>query len=206
MTKPILKPKRWTSQPDARTVKIQPSEPMNKPPSGKSRIKSVVVIVPLLCCVASLAFGLEPLRITLGPHAKKEAQEIAKIRRIPLCWQVIADHPDYPSDDVIVAALTVNDPQLKPPLPAKPAEQDCTETVQDAIDQVWANGGGTVFLPAGEYRFNGSLNVRSRVTLLGQWNLPTPSAWKPGTVLKIMTTGAADKGSPFLTLQSSAAN
>ena len=162
-------------------------------------------LLAFLCYVAPAASGAESLRITIAPHAKKEAQEIAKIRRIPLRWQVIADHPDYPSDDVIVAALTVNDPQLKPSLPAKPAEQDCTATVQDAIDQVWANGGGTVFLPAGEYLFSGSLNVRSRVTLRGQWNLPMPSDWKPGTVLKIMTTGTTGNVSPFLTLQSDAA-
>jgi hypothetical protein len=145
---------------------------MNNQPSGKSRIKSMAVIVALLCCVAPTAFALEPLRITLGPHAKKEAQEIAKIRRIPLRWQIIADQPDYPSDDVIVAALTVSDPQLKPPLPAKPAEQDCTATVQDAIDQVVSNANSLAHL---QTNYDGQIIV-SIVMATGYWR------WNDGTI------------------------
>jgi hypothetical protein len=121
--------------------------------------------------------------IPLSPSAREEAQERARIATIPLEWQAIPDHPEYPSDDVIVAALTVTDPRLEPPLPKDTAGHDCTATFQAAIDQVWAQGGGTVFAPAGQYRVDGPLVVRQRVTLRGHWSRPAQNDWKTGTVL-----------------------
>lgn len=176
-----------------------PSPTANRSHLTLSVLGRGMLLLFILIAATSNSSG-EPFKVELAPAARKEAQEQAKLRHAQLHWQIIPDSKDYPTDDVIVAALTVNDPHLRPVLPLKPAQQDCTATVQDAIDQVWANGGGTVFLPAGEYAFNGSLNVRPRVTLRGQWSLPAQSGWKPGTVLKILTPGAK----PFVTIEHSA--
>lgn len=144
-----------------------------------------------------------PLGIVPSRSAKNEATERAKIKAIPLNWQVIPNNPDYPTDDLIVSAMSVTDPRLNPPLPRDPSQQDCTATFQAAIDQVWAQGGGTVFVPAGQYRFEGNLVVKSRVTLRGNWSRPAQSGWKTGTVLKV-PMGKED-GDAFLSLNSDSA-
>ncbi len=49
---------------------------------------------------------------------------------------------------------------------------DCTAGIQKALDHCEAAGGGTVYLPAGEYMITGSLNIPARVALVGDWNDP----------------------------------
>ncbi len=123
---------------------------------------------------------------------------------VPPAWQVIPEDNNYPSDDVVVATLQVSDKRLRNPLPANPAGMDCTATFQDAIDQVWAAGGGTVFVPAGEYLFRGELLLRERVALRGRWQYPTAKNWQPGTVLKIAPDNPQLDGTPFLNLEGQA--
>jgi len=120
---------------------------------------------------------------------------------VPPAWQVISEDAAYPTDDVVVAALLVTDRRLRNPLPADPAEMDCTTTFQEAIDQVWAAGGGTVFVPAGQYLFRGELLLRERVTLRGRRQNPTADDWQPGTVLKVAPKNPKRDGTPFLNLE-----
>ncbi len=122
----------------------------------------------------------------------------------PPAWQVIPENPAYPTDDAVVATLQVTDKRLQNPLPDNPAGMDCTATFQDAIDQVWAAGGGTVFVPAGEYLFRGELLLRERVVLRGRWQYPTAKNWQPGTVLKIAPDNPQADGTPFLNLDGQA--
>jgi len=88
-------------------------------------------------------------------------------------WRVIPDDANYPTDDVLMAAVSISDAGYANPLPANPATTDCTATFQEAIDVVSAAGGGTVFVPPGEYRFNGNLTVKNNVTLRGRWAIPS---------------------------------
>ena len=67
----------------------------------------------------------------------------------------------YPTDDVVVADIVVNADSS--------GETDVTAIVQQAIDKCAANGGGTVWLPAGKYRITGSLYIRQFVTLMGDY-------------------------------------
>lgn len=64
------------------------------------------------------------------------------------------------------------------------ASVDCTTYIQNALNYVYAAGGGEVFLPAGVYRTTAPMIVRSNVHFVGSG---------PGTVLKRTGTG----GSPF---------
>ncbi len=49
---------------------------------------------------------------------------------------------------------------------------DCTAGIQKALNHCEDAGGGTVYLPAGEYMITGSLNIPARVALVGEWNDP----------------------------------
>lgn len=104
---------------------------------------------------------------------------------VSLNWQVIPEDNRYPTGDVILSAISADDKRLRNPLPADPANTDCSATLQEAIDIVNANGGGTVFIPEGEYRCDHKLEVKSGVTLRGRWDKPSENGWNPGTVLKV---------------------
>jgi hypothetical protein len=66
---------------------------------------------------------------------------------------------------------------------------DVTALFQKAIDEVHDLGGGTVWAPAGTYRFDGSLVIPSSVTLRGDWRAPTDAdASVCGTVLALHDT------------------
>ncbi len=49
---------------------------------------------------------------------------------------------------------------------------DCTDGIQKALNHCEAAGGGTVYLPAGQYMITGSLKIPARVSLVGDWNDP----------------------------------
>lgn len=61
---------------------------------------------------------------------------------------------------------------------------DCTAGIQKALNHCEAAGGGTVYLPAGEYMITGSLTIPPRVALVGDWNDPdTMQSNNYGTVI-----------------------
>ncbi len=61
---------------------------------------------------------------------------------------------------------------------------DCTTGIQKALNDCETAGGGTVYLPAGEYMITGSLTIPARVTLAGDWNDPdTMQSNNYGTVI-----------------------
>jgi hypothetical protein len=49
---------------------------------------------------------------------------------------------------------------------------DNTQLIQSLIDATFRAGGGTVYIPAGKYRVNGTLLMRKGVTLRGDWVTP----------------------------------
>ncbi|HEY1955785.1 MAG TPA: glycosyl hydrolase family 28-related protein [Polyangiaceae bacterium] len=76
---------------------------------------------------------------------------------------------------------------------------DVTAIVQKALTDVAALGGGTLWMPKGIYRFDGSIAMPGGVTLAGDWKQPTASDKKvDGTVLAIHAPGT------FLTFTSDA--
>lgn len=65
-------------------------------------------------------------------------------------------------------------------------QQDCTEVIQTCLNTL-RNVGGVVFLPAGEYKVEGSLEVPAAVTLRGEWRSPDDKGLGKGTILKAYT-------------------
>ena len=75
----------------------------------------------------------------------------------------------YPTDDTVLADIVA----AEAPYHADATGQtDCTEALQNAIDDCARNGGGTVFLPAGRYLVTGSVYIKPFVTLRGDWRDP----------------------------------
>ncbi|WP_139990821.1 glycosyl hydrolase family 28-related protein [Paenibacillus paridis] len=80
---------------------------------------------------------------------------------------------------------------------------DDTAAIQDALDEAGANGGGTVYLPAGKYRVDGHLEVPAGVELRGAQDVPFHTM-SHGTVLYAYVAGDAGNaaGTPFIKLNS----
>ena len=72
----------------------------------------------------------------------------------------------YPTKDVVIADIdAVADGYAVDPTGVK----DSTAGIQKAINDLYDNGGGTVFLPAGQYRVTGTIEIRPYTTLYGDW-------------------------------------
>ncbi len=120
-----------------------------------------------------------------------------------LNWRAIPEDARFPTEDLILAAISVDDEGFQHPLPADPANEDCTNTFQEAIDLVGARGGGTVFVPEGHYRFVGRLDIPKNVTLRGRWRPLSDSDPETGSVLKIYDGRGDAEGIPFLSVSGS---
>ena len=136
---------------------------------------------------------------------KAEREQLAeKWANIPvnLPWRVIPADPNYPTDDIVIAALSVTDTAyLNNLLPADPANQDCTATFQEAINLVQNKGGGTIFIPAGQYRLDGRLEIPTGVTLRGQWQKPVAGQPIVGTILQAYAGRTNETSLPFIGLR-----
>lgn len=94
----------------------------------------------------------------------------------------------YPTDDVVVADITVSADSS--------GVKDVTADIQQAIDICAANGGGTVWLPAGRYRVTGNIYIRQFVTLMGDYQNPDEGK-DYGTVI-IANVESSDAMNPAL--------
>ena len=122
---------------------------------------------------------------------------------ISLNWSVIPEDERFPTEDVILAAISVTDTGLNNPLPADPVNSDCTATFQEALDMLGNKGGGTVFVPEGRYRLDGTLYVPGNVTLRGRWRALSENDSAEGTVLKIYNGKGNEDGAAFITIDNS---
>lgn len=75
---------------------------------------------------------------------------------------------------------------------------DDTAAIQKALDAT-AGDGGIVYLPAGQYRLEGSLNVPSGVELRGSWDVPHHTQIRGTVLLAYGGRGKAD-GDPLIVL------
>jgi hypothetical protein len=78
---------------------------------------------------------------------------------------------------------------------------DDTAAIQSALNSAAANGGGIVFLPAGNYLVNSSLVVPAQTSLVGVWRAPTAGSQYQGTTLLAVAGAGSTNGSAFITLQ-----
>ena len=75
----------------------------------------------------------------------------------------------YPTDDVVIADIILTE---APYSADNTGNEDVTAVLQKAIDDCAANGGGTVWLPEGEYRLTGNVYIRQFVTVRGEYQDP----------------------------------
>ena len=98
----------------------------------------------------------------------------------------------FPTADVVIASLVLT-------APAEGA--DATGSVQAAIDEAAAAGGGVVFLPSGQYRLEGALTVKEGVTLRGDWAPPDKGGAGKGTILLPLSGRGDADATPAITLE-----
>jgi hypothetical protein len=101
-------------------------------------------------------------------------------------WRVFPSA--FPTEDVIVAAISGDDVALD-----KTGATDMTSPLQALANEVYLAGGGTIFLPQGIYRVDGSVTVKAGVTFRGEWQKPTPVSPITGTIIQV-TRARAGQG------------
>ncbi|HTB84154.1 MAG TPA: glycosyl hydrolase family 28-related protein [Candidatus Sulfotelmatobacter sp.] len=111
--------------------------------------------------------------------------------------------PSLNTNEAVVAAAT---PQMYGAV--GDGVTDDTAAFQNAINAVYnsgANGGGVVWVPAGNYAFHGNLSLPTGVTLHGNWTDWTKGTnGLAGTTFCIYTGAGQTNGTPFITLSTSA--
>ncbi|MBF0431764.1 MAG: hypothetical protein HQK83_10825 [Fibrobacteria bacterium] len=91
----------------------------------------------------------------------------------------------FETEDVIIADYDVTDFGAD-----KTGLLDATDAMQSAIDACFSSGGGTVWVPAGEYNISSTIFVKPFVTLRGDWRNPDSGTGKYGTVIRaVMPSG-----------------
>jgi hypothetical protein len=99
--------------------------------------------------------------------------------------------PVFLEDQIVFATLVVTN--------ADPSGRaDATAAINQAMLDVQRKGGGVCFLPAGFYRCDGSLVLRAKVTLQGEWRKPVPEEVLQGTVLMAYPGRGTPDGDPFI--------
>jgi len=83
---------------------------------------------------------------------------------------------------------------------AADGQTDNTQAFQSAMNEASAKG-GTVHVPAGQFRFDGVLSIPEGVTLKGIAEGPTLNSLKRGTLLMVYSGRDDEDSSPFITLQ-----
>lgn len=82
---------------------------------------------------------------------------------------------------------------------------DDTKAFQKALDYVKKQGGGVVFVPAGEYRLDGGLEVYESCTLFGEWSAPDSANGAPVTVINAYGGKNKENGTPLFKTANGAA-
>lgn len=75
----------------------------------------------------------------------------------------------YPTEDVVVADIVATE---EPYGADDTGREDATKAIQKALNACAALGGGTVYLPAGQYKVTGSITIPAFVSLRGDWQDP----------------------------------
>ena len=99
----------------------------------------------------------------------------------------------YPTDDIVIADIIVTE---APYFADNTGKTDASAVIQRAIDDCSKAGGGTVFLPVGEYLLQNSLYIRPFTALIGDYTDPDLKEGY-GTVI-LADVPSVDKKNPAL--------
>lgn len=103
--------------------------------------------------------------------------------------------PVWSHGELIAAAAIATD---APYHADKTGRTDCSKAIQQALQDVWSHGGGTVYLPAGRYRLDQHLEIPHTVSLCGDWQRPEPGQPLSGTILLAYADRGNADGPPLL--------
>lgn len=83
---------------------------------------------------------------------------------------------------------------------ASPDSDDNTEAFQTALDKAGKDGGGTVYVPAGDFYFEGNLIIPTGVELRGIYGGPHHTI-SPGSLLLPLAGRGYEDGTPFIQME-----
>lgn len=75
----------------------------------------------------------------------------------------------YETEETVIADIVLTE---APYFADSTGEKDCSDILQQAVNDCYENGGGTVFLPVGSYRLTKGINILPFVTVQGDWQDP----------------------------------
>jgi hypothetical protein len=84
----------------------------------------------------------------------------------------------YPTEDVVISDFDVTDYGAD-----VTGTSDSTVAIQQALDDCYSTGGGTVWMPVGKYKVSSTLKVYSFCSLRGDWRDPDSGTGSYGTVI-----------------------
>ncbi len=120
-------------------------------------------------------------------------------------WEAVTFGAEYaPYSDMLVAGYNMKEyaEQHAAELGINPSDPnfDWTPVFRSLMDGLQMAGGGTLFIPAGEYVFHGEVTIPRGVQVYGEWASPEEDRTVKGTVLKVY----CGKGGtvPFITMAS----
>ncbi|MBC8185871.1 T9SS type A sorting domain-containing protein [candidate division KSB1 bacterium] len=148
------------------------------------------------CWVAFRLFDSQQVRVS-GTLFLDDAQIIGKadVEKF-LIPRVMTTQ--LPSDDVPIASIDITE---DPYNARSDGSSDVTTAFQKAINFAANSGGAVIFVPAGSYRFDGSLLLREKVMLRGDWQNPDNNPGKAGTILMPYDGHGDASGEPFIKLE-----
>ncbi len=110
----------------------------------------------------------------------------------------------YETDNRIIAKTIFDETYMADPT----GKKDNTVKLQYAISECAKNGGGVLFIPAGQYLIKGTVVVPLGVVICGDWQNPNEADPKYGTVIladtDTLASGAARDSKPLFQLSSNA--
>ena len=113
-------------------------------------------------------------------------------------WQLV--NTKYPTIDDVVVAYSVADFGIN-----GDGVTDVTQGFQNLLNQLQDLGGGVLFVPEGKYVIKGNLLIPKGITLRGEWKKPVKGEPIVGTILMAYAGKGEEDGTPFITMETSAA-
>jgi hypothetical protein len=106
----------------------------------------------------------------------------------------------YPTIDNVVIAYSVAEFGI-----TGDGVTDVTQQFQNLLNQLGALGGGTLFVPEGQYVIKGNLLLPKGITLRGEWKKPVKGESVVGTILMAYAGKGNEEATPFITMEPSSA-
>ncbi|MDF2537622.1 MAG: hypothetical protein K0S76_643 [Herbinix sp.] len=101
----------------------------------------------------------------------------------------------YETNDTVVMGFDIRDFGVEPN-----SGVDVTNKIQAALSVLGRDGGGTLFLPEGQYIVKGKLSIPKGVTICGDWQNPIDNPEVKGTIICVYDGRGKVNGDPFITV------